>query len=370
LGTCYGKLGDYKEAINCYDKTLKLNPNYQNAKNNREKAMRKLRGEEITIQGIPLKDIVTSTLIEFNLPFSLSIPDGIYSLKYLGKMYKIHTRQIFRKESIGGLYGGWTIQGSGKVELKYDKWGWFSYSNIRVEFEGYIENAPGLKSKIFDESPRQSLKELSLKIINRFIDVYRIYTKEFFTEPISYSDIFEYQIYYRINNRLKKGPFHSITTSGAMTLSSGISEYPMNFQDFKESLANDQELSLPDIYLLNAKDALFKEDARRATLEGVIALELVLSEFLLKRGIEKGIGGAELKNVLIDIGLTGNLKVSLKLVLKDGEIIHDDLISKCKSAITIRNKIVHEGLREISFDETEERILTIEEFINKLKSFS
>ena len=200
--------------------------------------------------------------------------------------------------------------------------------------------------------------------------MYRIHTKEFYIESISYSDIFEYQIYYRINNKLKQGPFHSITTSGALTLSSGQPKYAINLKDFEKSLINDQEMFLPDVFLLNAKDALFKEDTRRATLEGVIALELVLSEFILKRGMEKGIGEADLKGVLKEIGLTGNLKVSLKFILKDTEIIDDDLLSICKSAITVRNKIVHEGLREILFNDTEERILAIETFINKLKSFN
>jgi len=48
---------------------------------------------------------------------------------------------------------------------------------------------------------------------------------------------------------------------------------------------------------------------------------------------------------------------------KNLEQIDDKIASKCKGAITIRNKILHEGLREVTSTETEERIIAIEEMI-------
>jgi len=312
---------------------------------------------------------ITSTIVEFNLPFSLSIPNGIYPLKLESQYYRIHIRKINRKESIGGISGGWAIEGN--VDLPYDKWGRFSYSQVRVEMSGRIRDEPGSVSMFFDTPPRQKIKETALKAVNRFIDVYRTFTKEYHVELLSYSDILDYQIYYNVNGQLKRAGTYLLSTgTGGICLSAGPPKYKTNglLEDIKDTLVDEKPLDLSEMCILNAKDAILKEDSRRATLEGVIALEIVLSEFIRSRGKAKGISNDDIKNFIKDVGLTGNIKVSLKLLLNENESIDDKLISICKGAIKVRNTIVHEGFRDIPQTETEKRIISIEKVINEIRS--
>lgn len=314
---------------------------------------------------------VKSTMVEFNLPFSLLIPDGVYPLKLGSQSYRVHIRRITRKESIGSLSGGWIIEGTGNIELPYDKWGRFSYSQVCVEMEGLVKNEPGSSSKFFDAPPRQKIKEIALKVINRFIDVYRTFTEEFHVELLSYPDILDYQIYYNINGKLNKVAMCSLSTGmGGICISLGMPKYKTDeiLEDIKYTLVNEKTLDLSEIYILNAKDAVLKEDFRRATLEGVIALELVLSEFIRRRGRAKGISNGDIDGFIKDVGLTGNIKISLKLLLSEDESIDEGLISTCRGAITVRNAIVHKGLRECPSGKTEDRILSIEKLISKIKS--
>jgi len=105
---------------------------------------------------------VKSTIVEFNLPFSLSIPDGAYPLKIGSQFYIVHIRKITREESIGGLSGGWVMKGNGNIELPYDKWGRFSYSQAMVEMKGLVKDEDSSISKFFDSPPRRKIKEIAL----------------------------------------------------------------------------------------------------------------------------------------------------------------------------------------------------------------
>jgi len=118
---------------------------------------------------------------------------------------------------------------------------------------------------------------------------------------------------------------------------------------------------------LNSKDACLQEDFRLAIIEAVTALEIVLYRFIRIQSEKLGISEKELKDAIIDVGLKGNISVILKMLTKGLEQIEVEIIRTCKGAIKIRNKILHEGLREVSSTDTEKRIIAIEKMIAYLK---
>ena len=137
-------------------------------------------------------------------------------------------------------------------------------------------------------------------------------------------------------------------------------------QELRNILVNELELDASKIFLLNSKDACLQEDFRLAIVEAVTALEIVLYKFIRKRGKKLRIPQDELDNHIINVGLTGNISVVLKMLTEGLEEIDVETLRICRGAIKIRNRVLHEGLREVTSTDTEERIIQIEKMIEYL----
>jgi hypothetical protein len=59
--------------------------------------------------------------------------------------------------------------------------------------------------------------------------------------------------------------------------------------------------------------------------------------------------------------------VVLGMLTKSLEQIDEETIRKCQGTIKIRNKILHEGLRDVGANETEERLVAVERMIAYLE---
>jgi hypothetical protein len=110
-----------------------------------------------------------------------------------------------------------------------------------------------------------------------------------------------------------------------------------------------------------------QEDFRLAIIEGVAALEMVLYDFIKVQGKNLDIAKKELEDFIVKVGLTGNVTIVMKALSKDLEQIDEDTLRKCRGAIRIRNKILHEALMDVGSTDTEERILAIEKMVDYLK---
>jgi len=105
---------------------------------------------------------------------------------------------------------------------------------------------------------------------------------------------------------------------------------------------------LPLLLLADAKRELYYRNDIYAILNSVMALELSVSHAILAVGLSKGIDEASLEQMLIDVGLTGSLKATLKFIVPNTAALPEETVfHSCKSAITFRNKIMHRGLRKV-----------------------
>lgn len=78
----------------------------------------------------------------------------------------------------------------------------------------------------------------------------------------------------------------------------------------------------------------------------------------------KGIDAGSVSNFIHDVGLTGNIKTTLRLIAKEGtELPADSVFASCKGAITVRNAIMHEGRRTVGVSEVGGWIPDIERMI-------
>jgi hypothetical protein len=237
---------------------------------------------------------------------------------------------------------------SHNIEPIRDRWGIEAHSEVEI-----------LTDKVFgDETEGENF---ALRIINDFVRAYRYYDNEaVHLVPLIHEDLFGFGI----TNADGTGSF-------AIPMGGGLRVYnPMRTQrvsdSLEEFLIKREPLPLWAELLLNAQQYLYQADFRHSILETVIALEIVLSDFIRKGCATKGISSGEAEKFINDVGLTGNIQVSLKLLLDPCITVEDEIVKKCKAGITIRNKIVHEGRKDVSLRESEETIVNSRKLIDIL----
>jgi len=125
-----------------------------------------------------------------------------------------------------------------------------------------------------------------------------------------------------------------------------------------------QGIPLHLAFLSDAKGYLYHHDAIHALLSAVIALEVKVSETIRQVARVKNVDEDSIKQFIRDVGLTGNIKTTLKLLAPEGtELPGEDVFGVCKGAITVRNAIMHEGRRTVDLGQVGQWIPHIEEMI-------
>ncbi len=309
-----------------------------------------------------LMSVITHTIVDLDLPFALPIPDGDFKVKLRGLDAGILVKRIQHKQA-----GGWTLEGEGTVEIALDKRGRFAHTRARLKLPGKIDlHERGRQPRLINTPPRSRLKEIVLEVVNRFIDVVRFVTEEYQLGHISYPDILSYEVnFWDGSNMIPAGVVILDSGTGGFKLSTGpLPKFPEDkMQALTSLLEEGSDLDLSKTLVLDAKEAYLEEDFRKATTDSVTALEIRLSEFIRQRGQQLGVSADQIERFIVDVGLTGNLEVVLKLLLVGLEQPDPKLVATCKGAITERNHILHRGKRLIAPTETEERIEAIQSFL-------
>lgn len=304
------------------------------------------------------------TVFVFNLPFAVPVPDGIYEVKMGLKVAKIALKRIQRK-NVAGFKDGKNVQ------LKFDKYGKSSYStvNIRlpwiVDFEEKGRTSPILGIKV----PRPRVKDILLRFLNRFIETSRFVTGEYWIEPARYQDLLSIRAFY-FDGKNQYPVMQTLVDTRVGGEECGAA-HPFDLSADKknqliDSLKKEIEVDLSKILLLNSKDACLQEDFRLAIIEAVAALEIVLYRFIKYQGNKLEISVKLTNSFIKDAGLTGNISEVLKMLTSGFEQIDSEIIQDCKGAIKIRNKIIHQGFRDVHSTDTEKRVISIGQMIDYL----
>lgn len=307
----------------------------------------------------------SKTVFVFDLPYAIPIPDGVYEVK-LGKYTAgVAVKRVQRKEVA-------KFEASGYAQMRFDKYGKSSFSHVAITLPWIVNfTEKGRKPTILgDIPPRSKAKEIVLNFLNRFIEVVRYISEEYWVEYARYQDILSYEAFYW-DGKNKYPALIMMLDTGVGGI--GIGNVPPfqieaeKMQRIKKILVDEEEVDASKIFLLNAKDACLQEDFRLAIIEGVTALEIVLYKFIRMQGENLEISEKELEDFIVKVGLTGNISIVMKMLTKGLEQADGKIMEKCKGAIKIRNNILHEGFREVSSTDTEERIMAIESMIEYLK---
>lgn len=220
-------------------------------------------------------------------------------------------------------------QFSKNIEVVRDRWGIDAHSDVEISTDRTFANND--EAELF-----------VLGMINDFIKRYRYHHKDaVHLVQLTKEDLFGLSIIAPDGRGVM-----SFSFAGGMTVvmpqrNSEVSD------KIEQSIINKEEIPLWEELLLNAEQYSYQSDYRHSILESVIALELVISEFIRRKCKDKDISSKATDDYIKNVGLPGNIKVTIRLLSGNNPLPEDKVFSKCKASITKRNKIVHEGLKNV-----------------------
>lgn len=238
---------------------------------------------------------------------------------------------------------------SKNIDTIRDRWGIDAHSDVFI-----------LTEKIFNDS--QEAKEFALEIINVFLKLYRHYDKTaVYLVDLNPEDLFGFNYTYKGSGVIE------ISLAGGITPTNPLLNYQIS-KEIENSLLNSFTLPFWEELFMNAEQYIYQVNFRHSILESVIAIELIVSNFIKKKCKEKNVPEYDAKEYIKNVGLTGNIKTTLKLLINDS-LPDDEIFEKCRAGITIRNAIVHDGRKDVNKNEAEDTLNANKQLINFLNKY-
>lgn len=291
-------------------------------------------------------------LITVVLPVCLHLDSRTFYLPYRnGTHIEILTENFFSEKE--------TYLGSGRnVEVESDEFSHFRFTRIRMRIP-HFEKDPIDPATILER-----YKNTFFQALNTFIDSVRIVLKRYGLRNFyDYGEFFE-PVIATSSEKLNPSGLHIASISfgkGPLTMAK-----PLRSEEEHSEIQEliNRGISLPEAFLSDAKRELYYNNDIHALLNAVIALEIRLSDTVRNIATKKGVDEDSIEKFLVDVGLAGNIKTTLKLLVPNSCVLPSEgAFQKCKAAITIRNAIMHKGRREISHREVNDLMGSIESMI-------
>lgn len=213
------------------------------------------------------------------------------------------------------------------------------------------------------------IKRTAINFFNRFLEAYRFYSHEYHIEPIKNADIVSFECSYMRRGKTYTGIRYVIDTgSGGIRSGDAFLLDDQVHKELRDFLKSGKQIEIQERLLCNSKNHLATEEHPLALIEAVSALDIVLSAFIRKEGNNAGIGKKAVERFIRDVGVSGQVKVVLKLLTKAEKQLPDEIYSDCEGAITLRNKVVHEGLLKLDPTDIKRRLVSVEKMIRYVQA--
>lgn len=224
---------------------------------------------------------------------------------------------------------------------------------------------PYFKKEIIErEDISTKYDNVFLKYYNQFIDIYRIVSDRSKIRNIWNTGEFLQPIIVEASEEINPEQFGVASFSFGDGKLVGAKPLRSNEEHIKIQVLLDNPPYLYQNFIADAKRELHFGNFIQSNINVVVALEIVVSDIIKKYALEKGIEEKSIKEFIKDVGLTGNIKTTLKLILSsDKDFPENNIFQNCKAAITQRNHIVHDGLRSIAKSDLEKQFEAIEKLI-------
>lgn len=286
-----------------------------------------------------------------NLPICLHLNDRTFHLPYKkGKLVEINIDNFFS--------GNYSIGSATNLEADSDTFGQYRFSKLMMKIP-YFDNGVVDLTEI-----ETKYDKVFFKYYNRFIDSYRLITGRHKIRNIWNFSEFLPPLEVTASKNINPEEFHF--TGFVLGKDYIVSRKPLRSEKEHNDLEESLLLGLPlnTQFLMDAKRALQFLDLIHSNINAVIALEISVSSYIKIFAEKKGIDKESIKDFITNVGITGSIQTTLKLITPDDIILpSENIFIQCKSAITNRNSIVHKGLREINYNMLVQHLKAIEELI-------
>ena len=247
-----------------------------------------------------------------------------------------------------------TYLGSGKnVEIVSDDFSHFRFTKLIIEIP--------CSSQVIDESNiLTDYADTILNVINKFVDACRIVLQRY-----GLSSYHDFSQFLDVTTTVK--PSSHLGVGYHRSLQGGIVNSIRNHgEEEHKEIQRILNSNIPPhhLFLLDAKRFVYHKDYLTAQVLMVTALEMAINLVINKVATLKNINKCDLDEYIHNVGLTGNIKVTFRLILPDKTLPEDSIFNECKGAITIRNKIVHDGLRLVIKEEIDRYMMNVEKMIS------
>lgn len=120
--------------------------------------------------------------------------------------------------------------------------------------------------------------------------------------------------------------------------------------------------------LFDAEEALYDGDLPMAVVNAVIGLEAALSDFVRDQWRNQGVSKSRIEEVEKDISLSLMLNIELTALAPEINKPQADLVGKLNHARRLRNNIVHNKKRDVSYEEAKESVESVRQLLSYLRS--
>jgi len=299
------------------------------------------------------------TVVEFSMPFELKgLPDATYRIHTESGSVVISTIAKTRDIDVMGHLIGFDLRSSRPgfgFELDEDRWGRCSYSDVRVELP-----------RFYPIEKEDVMLRRCVEAVNELVGAYTQISGRYHLDRLRVQDILSYN--HRLVLDSSETPPTHVNLRESL-ISGGQRVIDDTFETKVNVLLSGGGPDLWQRFLIDAERAYEYEEYARTIIDSVVALEIVIYQYISLFNRTKGIPEDKTREMMVRIGLSGSLDVDLKQIAPQGTFETDEIaaaLQECKGLITMRNNILHRGERIISENQARIALRVIPFTINVL----
>lgn len=345
------------------------------------------------VEKMPASEV--TTVVSFHIPFLLHLVDGNYEMRDDHRWIVFQLARVYETSEYTRKFFGIELQVPRNAEIPKDRFGRLGHTYVSVfipykimdDPDTFAFECPKCGTEILSTSTTCSLceakftqdeaknpahsviKRTAISLFNRFLEAYRFYSHEYHIDPIKNADIVSFECSYMRRGKTYTGIRYLVDTGSGGIRSGGAFILDDHVhKELRDFLKSGKQIEIQERLLCNSKNHLATEEYPLALIEAVSALDIVLSAFIRREGSTAGIGKKAVERFTHNVGVSGQVKVVLRLLTKAEKQLPDEIYSDCEGAITLRNKVVHEGLLKLDPTDIKRRLVSIEKMIRYVQA--
>ncbi|MCC6606295.1 MAG: hypothetical protein IT327_24015 [Anaerolineae bacterium] len=323
--------------------------------------------------------------VGFSLPYSLHLPIDSYDIDVevnLENQSVVLNLQIL-------IENHWKNQKEGRqkfpfaeenslIERKHDRQATYRYTKVWVLTPIFSEDPSKPKdlNSIWEQVTRTRdwYRNLSIKSVNRFLEIYRYHSKEFHIKPLAGQELwFDFYFAFLFNHNTPQASNSNFTTK-IMPISYWGDIYPqlnnvpnIVISNIQTQLKSPQEVPLAESLLLNAYDYFDQGEYRLAVIEAETAFEAAIHQHLRIYFYDNLDSFSEAETNAKNF--TNLIKSKFCRPAFGGKIFHDETAefkTWRSKVMDLRNNLVHAKINTVTKKEAQDAIQTIDITLNHL----